>query len=272
MPSTRQPRSSFQRAAPRLNDLLSRFRRLLANNDQELVLLFEDIAIARGLQLDLVDALTTPGRRPGKPDLCVLRVALAVTKTYWEEAPETLSTRAYAWQSEMFDMDLPADEAARRAPEPRWPVLQRGTDRQGGPAQPAAGEFGAGGRKCLRRVPPARSVPRDLRRNGPRARALPVDRIRHPPTRRASRPPHAPAPRPQRGRRADTPAVGELGLQPGHPVGTKNARRGCWLFAAAGAGRLRSEILRHPRRVSVAARFAVASFRLLLPGRNTWMG
>ena len=99
-----------------LNDLLSRFRRLLANNDQELVLLFEDIAIARGLQLDLVDALTTPGRRPGKPDLCVLRVALAVTKTYWEEAPETLSTRAYAWHSEMFDMDLPAEEAARRAP------------------------------------------------------------------------------------------------------------------------------------------------------------
>lgn len=100
-----------------LNDLLKRFRRLLAKNDQELVLLFEDIAIARGLQLDLVDALTTPGRRPGEPDLCVLRVALAVTKTYWEEAPETLSTRAYAWQSEMFDMDLPAEEAARRAPE-----------------------------------------------------------------------------------------------------------------------------------------------------------
>jgi hypothetical protein len=100
-----------------LNDLLQRFRRLLADQDQELVLLFEDIAIARGLQLDLVDALTTPGRRPGEPDLCVLRVALAVTNTYWEEAPETLSTRAFAWQSEMFDVDLPADEAAKRAPE-----------------------------------------------------------------------------------------------------------------------------------------------------------
>jgi hypothetical protein len=100
-----------------LNDLLMRFRRLLAEHDQELVLLFEDIAIARGLQLDLVDALTTPGRRPGEPDLCILRVALAVTKTYWEEAPETLSTRAHAWQSEMFDMDLPAEDAVRRAPE-----------------------------------------------------------------------------------------------------------------------------------------------------------
>lgn len=100
-----------------LNDLLQQFRRLLAEQGQELVLLFEDIAIARGLQLDLIDALTTPGNRPGEPDLCVLRVGLAVTRTYWEEAPETLSTRAYAWGSEMFDMDLPAVEAAQRAPE-----------------------------------------------------------------------------------------------------------------------------------------------------------
>ncbi len=100
-----------------LNNLLQQFRRLLAEQDKELVLLFEDIAIARGLQLDLIDALTTPGFRPGEPDLCVLRVALAVTKTYWEEAPETLSTRAYAWGSEMYDMDLPVDEASRRAPE-----------------------------------------------------------------------------------------------------------------------------------------------------------
>ena len=101
-----------------LSELLRRFRRHLAQQDRELVLLFEDIAIARGLQQDLIDALTTPGRREGDEPLCTLRVALAVTSSYWEEqAPETLSTRAHAWGAEMFDMDVPADEAVDRAPD-----------------------------------------------------------------------------------------------------------------------------------------------------------
>lgn len=101
-----------------LSELLRRFRLLLAQQDRELVLLFEDIAIARGLQQDLIDALTTPGRRPGEEPLCTLRVALAVTSDYWEEqAPETLSTRAHAWQAQMYDMDVPADEATDRAPD-----------------------------------------------------------------------------------------------------------------------------------------------------------
>ena len=101
-----------------LSELLRRFRRHLAQQDRELVLLFEDIAIARGLQQDLIDALTTPGRREGEEPLCTLRVALAVTSSYWEEqAPETLSTRAHAWGAEMFDMDVPADEAVDRAPD-----------------------------------------------------------------------------------------------------------------------------------------------------------
>ena len=101
-----------------LNELIRRFRQILAAQDRELVLLFEDIAIARGLQMDLVDALTTPGRRPGEEDLCVLRVAVAVTSSYWEEqAPETLSTRAHAWGAVMFDLDVPAREAADRAPD-----------------------------------------------------------------------------------------------------------------------------------------------------------
>lgn len=99
-------------------DLLHRYRALLAGQGRELLLLFEDIAIARGLQSDLVDALTSPARREGEPDLCTLRVALAVTSSYWEEqAPETLSTRAHAWGAEMFSLDVPAAEAIARVPE-----------------------------------------------------------------------------------------------------------------------------------------------------------
>ena len=120
-----------------LNELLRRFRLLLAEQDRELVLLFEDIAIARGLQQDLIDALTTPGRRPGQDPLCTLRVALAVTSSYWEEqAPETLSTRAHAWQAQMFDMDVPAEEATDRAPDSGGAVPQRGAHRAGGSAWP----------------------------------------------------------------------------------------------------------------------------------------
>ena len=100
-----------------LADLLVDFRRLLAADGKQLVLLFEDIAIARGLQLDLIDAMTTPGRRPGEAPLCTLRVALAITNTYWEDqAPETLSTRARAWKAEMFDLDVPPATAEERAP------------------------------------------------------------------------------------------------------------------------------------------------------------
>jgi hypothetical protein len=101
-----------------LADLFERFRAALFQEGKELVLLFEDIAIARGLQLDLIDALTTPAVRDGTQKLCTLRIALALTSTYWDEqAPETLSTRAHAWGAEMFDLDVPAKTAEDRAPD-----------------------------------------------------------------------------------------------------------------------------------------------------------
>ena len=101
-----------------LTNLLNDFRRSLAARGQQFVLLFEDIAIARGLQLDLVDAMTTPARRPGEAPLCTMRIALAVTSNYWEEqAPATLATRARGWDAEMFDLDVPRTEAIDRAPD-----------------------------------------------------------------------------------------------------------------------------------------------------------
>ena len=90
----------------------------MAAAGKQLVLLFEDIAIARGLQLDLVDAMTTPARRAGEAPLCTMRIALAVTSNYWEEqAPATLATRARGWDAEMFDLDVPRTEAVDRAPD-----------------------------------------------------------------------------------------------------------------------------------------------------------
>jgi hypothetical protein len=101
-----------------LTNLLIDFRRSLAATGKQLVLLFEDIAIARGLQLDLVDAMTTPARRPGEAPLCTMRIALAVTSNYWEEqAPATLATRARGWGAEMFDLDVPGSKALDRAPD-----------------------------------------------------------------------------------------------------------------------------------------------------------
>jgi hypothetical protein len=100
-----------------LTDVFSDLRAELLEQGSELVLLFEDMAIARGLQLDLVDALTTPAVRDGKQLLCNLRVALAITPTYWDEqAPETLATRVSSWGGRMFSLDVPVAETQDVAP------------------------------------------------------------------------------------------------------------------------------------------------------------
>jgi hypothetical protein len=94
-----------------LTDVFSDLRAGLLEQGKELVLLFEDMAIMRGLQLDLVDAITTPAVRDGKQLLCTLRVALAITPTYWDgQAPETLATRVHSWGGRMFSLDVPTTE------------------------------------------------------------------------------------------------------------------------------------------------------------------
>lgn len=98
-----------------LVELLRVFRQRLQQEGKQLLLLFEDIAIARGLQADLVDALTTVGKRQGSPELCTLRVVMAVTTTYWEEAPGTLSTRARGWRAQMFSLDVQKEESEVQA-------------------------------------------------------------------------------------------------------------------------------------------------------------
>ena len=100
-----------------LADVLLDLRAALLDQRKELVILFEDVAIARGLQLDLVDALTTPAIRDGEQRLCALRAALAITPTYWDEqAPETLATRVSSWGGSMFSLDLPTARSHAFAP------------------------------------------------------------------------------------------------------------------------------------------------------------
>ncbi len=100
-----------------LTDVFTDVRAALLKDKKQLVLLFEDMAIARGLQLDLVDAITTPAVRDGVQRLCTLRVALAITANYWDEqAPETLATRISAWGGSMFSLDVPIADTDDVAP------------------------------------------------------------------------------------------------------------------------------------------------------------
>lgn len=100
-----------------LTDVFTDVRAELLKDKKQLVLLFEDMAIARGLQLDLVDAITTPAVRDGVQRLCTLRVALAITASYWDEqAPETLATRISAWGGSMFSLDVPVADTDDVAP------------------------------------------------------------------------------------------------------------------------------------------------------------
>ena len=100
-----------------LTDVFTDVRAALLKDKKQLVLLFEDMAIARGLQLDLVDAITTPAVRDGVQTLCTLRVALAITASYWDEqAPETLATRISAWGGSMFSLDVPIADTDDVAP------------------------------------------------------------------------------------------------------------------------------------------------------------
>jgi hypothetical protein len=100
-----------------LTDVVSDLRAELLHQKKELVLLFEDMAIARGLQLDLVDALTTSAVRDGEQRLCTLRAAVAITPTYWDEqTPEMLATRINAWGGSMFSLDVPMTESEDFAP------------------------------------------------------------------------------------------------------------------------------------------------------------
>ena len=99
-------------------DVFLDLRRALLKDGREFLVLFEDIAIARGLEQDLFDALATPAVRAGRRQLCNLRVALAVTNEHWDErVPETLATRLVARGNSMYSLDLRVEDAVERAPD-----------------------------------------------------------------------------------------------------------------------------------------------------------
>lgn len=101
-----------------LNDVMFDIRSELHENGKELVLLFEDMAIIRGLQLDLIDAITTPAIRDGRQQLATLRAVLAITDTYWDEqVPEMLATRIGSWGGDMFSLDAPTADHLDAIPD-----------------------------------------------------------------------------------------------------------------------------------------------------------
>lgn len=95
-----------------LKQLVRQFRMDLKRRDCELVLLFEDLAIASGIRKDLIDVLETPATERGEESICNLRVAFAVTPAYWESSfPQTLTQRISQWESEAYSLDIPSAEA-----------------------------------------------------------------------------------------------------------------------------------------------------------------
>jgi hypothetical protein len=86
----------------RLLELMLDVRRYLRSEGKALVLLIEDFARLQGVDTALLQALIeAPGDGPG--GLCDLRWAMAVTRGYYEQLPDTVKSR----MDFLIDMDLP---------------------------------------------------------------------------------------------------------------------------------------------------------------------
>ena len=88
----------------RLLELMLDVRRYLRAEGKALVLLIEDFARLQGVDAALLQALIeAPG--DGPEGLCDLRWAMAVTRGYYEQLPDTVKSR----MDFLIDMDLPLD-------------------------------------------------------------------------------------------------------------------------------------------------------------------
>ncbi len=77
----------------RLFDLMLELRRQLAEDDVELVLLIEDIAMLQGVDQQLMEALLVRREQGQQGRLCALRTALACTTGYYRSLEETVRHR-----------------------------------------------------------------------------------------------------------------------------------------------------------------------------------
>jgi hypothetical protein len=85
-----------------LFDLMLDVRRYLLHQGKGLILLIEDFAILQGIDVALLQSLNQSSG-VGEDALCDLRWAMAVTRGYYDELPDTVKTR----MDFVIDMDLP---------------------------------------------------------------------------------------------------------------------------------------------------------------------
>ena len=89
-----------------LLEVMRQTRHALAKQNVELVILVEDFAKIQAIQRDLLEALVEPPIVEGKRQLCNIRVALAVTRGYFEPLQGTFLSRA-AFNCDEYVLDAP---------------------------------------------------------------------------------------------------------------------------------------------------------------------
>ncbi|RGA04257.1 ATP-binding protein [Microbispora triticiradicis] len=93
--------------AGRLQEAMLQVREEYARQGKEIILLVEDFALIRGVQRELLDALTESATREGKMRYARMRTLMAVTTGYFHDLPETVMSRvAAATTGYVYDLDL----------------------------------------------------------------------------------------------------------------------------------------------------------------------
>lgn len=94
----------------KLYDALIQIRRELLARGEEIVLLIEDFVVGRGVQHDLLDAITETSLRDGDQVLAPIRTLMAVTTGYYNSFKDTIRTRVQTMRSHLYSLDVALDD------------------------------------------------------------------------------------------------------------------------------------------------------------------
>src|SRR6266568_4996344 len=90
----------------KLYDALIQIRRELLGHGEEIVLLIEDFVVGRGVQHDLLDAITETSLRDGDQVLAPIRTLMAVTSGYYDSFKDTIRSRVQTMRSYVYSLDV----------------------------------------------------------------------------------------------------------------------------------------------------------------------
>lgn len=90
----------------KLYDALIQIRRELLGRGEEIVLLIEDFVVGRGVQHDLLDAITETSLRDGEQVLAPIRTLMAVTSGYYDSFRDTIRSRVQTMRSYVYSLDV----------------------------------------------------------------------------------------------------------------------------------------------------------------------